>query len=137
VWIHRADAAAAPCASDVVDGDDPVDVAPGVRLIPVPGHTRGSVVYHVDDDHLFTGDSLYLDERRGSLDVFGGATWYSWDDLADSMARLADLARFTWVLPGHGKWGTRPADELHEQLRTLAAEMRRFTPREWDRRPGG
>jgi glyoxylase-like metal-dependent hydrolase (beta-lactamase superfamily II) len=135
VWIHRADADAAPYATDVVDGDAPVDVAPGVRTIPAPGHTEGSMLYHVDREHLFTGDTLYFNEHRGSLDVFGGATWFSWTQLTESMARLPDLARFSWVLPGHGKWGTRPADEFDRQLRTLAADMRASSRRAWDRRP--
>ena len=135
VWIHRDDAAAAPYATDVVDGTDPVDVDRGVRLLPVPGHTRGSVVFHVDDRLLLTGDSLYLNPARGHLDVFGGATWYSWDALTASMARLADRARFEWVLPGHGKWGRGDPDDLHAQLVALAADMGRHDRRSWDRRP--
>ncbi len=135
VWIHADDAAAAPYATDVVDGEDPVDVDDGVRLLPVPGHTRGSVVYHVDDRLLLTGDSLYLNPARGHLDVFGGATWYSWEALTASMARLADQARFEWVLPGHGKWGRGDPDELHHQLVALAGDMARHDRRSWDRRP--
>ena len=135
VWIHEADAAAAPFATDVVDGIDPVDVGPGVRLIPAPGHTKGSVVYHVDDEHLFTGDTLYLNERRGHLDVFGGATWFSWEHLTTSMARLADQARFRWVLPGHGKWGHDDPDVLNTQLHDLAHAMATHGRHAWDRRP--
>lgn len=33
-------------------------LADGVVVVPVPGHPRGSVVVHVDDRWLFTGDSL-------------------------------------------------------------------------------
>ena len=39
VWIHAADAAAAPGATDVVEGTEPVDVAPGVRILPARPHT--------------------------------------------------------------------------------------------------
>jgi glyoxylase-like metal-dependent hydrolase (beta-lactamase superfamily II) len=134
VWIHEADAPAAPFASDLVTGTDVRDIAPGVRAIPAPGHTRGSVLYHVDGEYLFTGDTLYWNHRRGVLDVFGGATWFSWDELRTSMARLADTARFSWVLPGHGKWGSAPPDEFDAQLRAMTAAMAAHDRRSWDRR---
>lgn len=135
VWIHRADAAAAPYATDVVDGLDPVDVDVDVRLIPTPGHTRGSVVYLVDGDLLFTGDTLHIDRHRQRLDVFAGATWHSWEELAASMARLAEQVRFRWVLPGHGKWGQGDPDELHDQLAALAVDMVQLGRSRWRRRP--
>jgi glyoxylase-like metal-dependent hydrolase (beta-lactamase superfamily II) len=134
VWIHHDDARAAPFATDLVEGLDPVDVDTGVRLIPTPGHTRGSVVYLVDDDLLFTGDTLHLDRHRQRLDVFAGATWFSWDELARSMARLAGQARFRWVLPGHGKWGSGDPDDLHRQLRHLAEDMVAVGRAAWSRR---
>jgi glyoxylase-like metal-dependent hydrolase (beta-lactamase superfamily II) len=135
VWIHHADATAAPFATDVIDGLDPVDVADSVQAIPAPGHTRGSVLYLVDGDRLFTGDTVYLNPARGRLDVFGGATWFSWEELTASMARLADQARFSWVLPGHGRWGRGDPDDLHAQLRRLAVDMAAHTRSTWDRRP--
>ena len=135
VWIHADDAAAAPFATDVVEGDQPVDVSDGVRLIPTPGHTRGSVVFQVDDDLLFTGDTLHIDRHRRRLDVFAGATWFSWEALAASMARLADQARFRWVLPGHGKWGEGPPDVLHDDLVEMAAAMTAVGRRHWRDRP--
>jgi glyoxylase-like metal-dependent hydrolase (beta-lactamase superfamily II) len=134
VWIHEADADAAPYASDIMRGDDIVAVAPGVRAIPVPGHTRGSVIFEDDCGHLFTGDSLSWNAERDGLDVFGSATWYSWNALTTSMARLAGVARFGWVLPGHGKWGHAGADEMTRQLNRLAEDMKGHTARTWDRR---
>jgi glyoxylase-like metal-dependent hydrolase (beta-lactamase superfamily II) len=134
VWIHEADADAAPYASDIMRGDDIVAVAPGVRAIPVPGHTRGSVIFEDDCGHLFTGDSLSWNVQRDGLDVFGSATWYSWSALAASMARLAGVARFAWVLPGHGKWGHAGTEEMTRQLIRLAEDMKAHTARTWDRR---
>ncbi len=134
VWIHEADADAAPYATDLLRGDDIAVVAPGVRAIPVPGHTRGSVVFEDDRGHLFTGDSLSWNEERAGLDVFGSATWYSWTALTASMARLAGVARFSWVLPGHGKWGHADPEEMTRQLGQLAEDMRVHTARAWDRR---
>ena len=46
MWIHAADADAAPFATDVTNGDESVD--DGIVSIHVPGHTEGHVVYHVD-----------------------------------------------------------------------------------------
>ena len=123
VGIHEADADAAPYATDILRGDEMVAVAPGVRAIPVPGHTRGSVTFEDDRGHLFTGDSLAWNEQRGGLDVFGSATWYSWKALTESMGRLARVAQFSWVLPGHGKWGHAPAEEMTRQLTRLAEDM--------------
>jgi glyoxylase-like metal-dependent hydrolase (beta-lactamase superfamily II)/ferredoxin len=134
VWIHEADASAAPYATDILRGDEMVAVAPGVRAIPVPGHTRGSVVFEDDRGHLFTGDSLAWSAQRGGLDVFGSATWYSWEALTESMGRLAGVARFSWVLPGHGKWGHADAEEMTRQLAQLAEDMGHRTAANWDRR---
>jgi hypothetical protein len=50
------------------------------------------------------------------------------------MARLAEVAQFWWVLPGHGTWGQADAEEMTRQLRRLAVDMGRHTARTWDRR---
>lgn len=135
VWIHADDADAAPFATDVVDGVAPVEVAAGVTLVPVPGHTRGSVAFHVEDRWLFTGDTLHWHRRREQLDVFAGQTWYSWDRLADSMDVLAQL-RVEWVFPGHGLWHRVGVDAYTAQMAELGPSMRRIGRAAWRRRPG-
>ena len=45
-------------------GDRAAADPPGLVVIPVPGHTRGSVAFHLEDRHLFTGDTLHWDHRR-------------------------------------------------------------------------
>lgn len=129
VHIHEEDADAAPRATHVFrDNHEP---APGVRALHVPGHTRGSVCYLVDS-MLFTGDSLYWSRERQDLSAFRGATWYSWEAQTQSLARLADAARFEWILPGHGGWGRAPPDEMDRRLRTLVERMRAGTvPDAW------
>jgi glyoxylase-like metal-dependent hydrolase (beta-lactamase superfamily II) len=107
----------------VIDGLDTAEVAPGVTVIPVPGHTKGSVVYLVDDRWLFTGDTLAWSHRREDLVAFRGACWYSWSELTTSLGRLADLATFEWVLPGHGPRVHLPAEEATRRLRALVARM--------------
>lgn len=124
VWIHEYDRQAAPFASDILHGEDAAPVTDGVLAIPVPGHTRGSVVYLVDETFLFTGDSLAWDLRRGDLTAFRDACWYSWEAQTASLARLAER-RFEWVLPGHGGFAHRPAEEMKQRLEALVGRMRR------------
>jgi len=125
VWIHEDDRGAAPFATDVFDGLDEVDVAPGLVAVPTPGHTRGSAVFVLDRTYLFTGDSLAWSHERDDLTAFRSACWYSWSVQTESLARLADRQRFAWVLPGHGaRIGSTP-DDLHRRLVGLVERMRR------------
>lgn len=135
VWIHAEDSAAAPYATDIMDGTAPVEVASGVVAVPAPGHTRGSVVFHVDDRWLFTGDTLHWNRRRGHLDVFPRQTWYSWDTLADTMDTLARL-RVEWVFPGHGMWHHVGYDDYRAQMSGVGSSMREVGQGAWRRRPG-
>ncbi|MCU1353186.1 MAG: fold metallo-hydrolase [Acidimicrobiales bacterium] len=123
VWIHADDRAAAPYATDLLEGLATVSVAPGVTATPVPGHTRGSVVYLVDDRWLFTGDSLAWDHDRADLVAFRGACWYSWTEQTRSLARLADEATFAWVLPGHGARIQLAPHDAHRRLLALVDRM--------------
>ena len=123
VWIHEADASAAPFATDVFGGSEPVTVQPGLVAVPIPGHTRGSAAFVLEDRFLFSGDSLFWNRDRGDLDAHRHATWYSWRVQADSLERLADHP-FEWVLAGHGDRASRPAGEMHDRLLRLVARMR-------------
>ena len=122
-WIHRDDCAAAPYASDLLEGEQARTIAPGLVAIPVPGHTRGSVVYLIDDRVLFAGDSLAWSTRENDLVAFRGACWYSWSALTASLEKLVDH-RFEWLLPGHGWPAHLPAHEMEARLRALVARMR-------------
>ncbi len=132
VWIHAADADAAPFATDITTGDQ--SVADGIVSIHTPGHTEGHVVYHVDGRWLFTGDTLFWNQRRGELDVTPKQTWFSWDVLADSMDRIADLA-VEWVFAGHGKWHHVGAETYAAQMSCLGPEMRAYGQADWANKP--
>jgi glyoxylase-like metal-dependent hydrolase (beta-lactamase superfamily II) len=95
---------------------------PGLLAIPVPGHTKGSVVYLLEERYLFTGDSLAWSEERKDLAAFRDACWYSWETLTQSLAELAAY-RFEWVLPGHGWSAQLPAEEMKQRLRRLVQRM--------------
>lgn len=123
VWVHELDESAAPFATDLVQGGDPFEVVAGVVGVPVPGHTRGSVVWLVGDV-AFTGDSLAWSHDRHDLVAFEGICWYSWPAQLSSLDRLAAMARPSWVLPGHGARCHLPPVELHERLLALVARER-------------
>ena len=134
VWIHAADADAAPYATMILEGDDARAIAPGMVAVPAPGHTAGSVAFHVDDRWLFTGDTLHWNQRRGQLDVFPEQTFQSWEVLADSMDRLSEL-RVEWVFAGHGMWHDVGVELYAEQMAGLGAAMRRLGQADWAQRP--
>lgn len=121
-WIHTDDRDAAPWTTDVITAEQPLQ--PGFLAVPVPGHTKGSVVFLLDDEWLFTGDSLAWSHERDDLVAFRTACWYSWAEQTESLARLADRHRFAAVLPGHGARHLGDPDDLHERLSRLVERMR-------------
>jgi len=122
VWIHADDARAAPYATDVLQGGEPAEIRKGLLAIPVPGHTKGSVVYLLEDKYCFSGDSLAWSRERQDLVAFRDACWYSWSEQKKSLLKLVDR-RFEWVLAGHGGSMRLPAQEMRERLRALVERM--------------
>jgi glyoxylase-like metal-dependent hydrolase (beta-lactamase superfamily II) len=106
----------------LIDGDDPVTVDAGIVAIPVPGHTRGSMVLLVDDTYLFTGDHLWWEGRR--LAASRGVCWYSWPQQLRSLKRLLDF-HFEWVLPGHGRhWHAPSRDAMRDELESTIRRLK-------------
>jgi glyoxylase-like metal-dependent hydrolase (beta-lactamase superfamily II)/ferredoxin len=124
VWIHRDDLSAARFATDVVEAIADTEIAPGVVAVPTPGHTRGSMVFVIDERFLFTGDSLAWSHARQDLTAFRDACWYSSTAQTESLERLAVNHRFEWVLPGHGARMHADPLSLHERLVALVGRMR-------------
>ena len=89
----------------------------GFTIIPVPGHTDGSMALHVAGRYLFTGDHMSWDRESNGLRL---ATVYVWDEetLRRSAAKLSECS-FEWVLPGHGDRMHLPAERMKEELRLL------------------
>jgi glyoxylase-like metal-dependent hydrolase (beta-lactamase superfamily II)/ferredoxin len=115
--IHRAEGIA---AERIVDG--PTELAPDLHVVPVPGHTRGSIVL-VHGMFAFTGDHVWADEETGALAAGRDVCWYSWPEQRASMRRLAEH-RFTHVLPGHGRrFSTESPEAMQRALLELAAAM--------------
>jgi glyoxylase-like metal-dependent hydrolase (beta-lactamase superfamily II)/ferredoxin len=123
--IHRADIEAAPDAEWVIEGAESIQVMPQFLIIPVPGHTAGSMALLYKNRFLFTGDHLWWDSAQKML---GAPTQLVWRKhvLVDSIHKLLDYP-FEWVLAGHGDRTQLPADEMRAQLRALVG--RRQTTR--------
>ncbi|MGP4002405.1 MBL fold metallo-hydrolase [Streptomyces sp. 8N706] len=132
LWIHEGDLEAAPDADHVLRGTDPLEIADGVTAHPLPGHTRGSVLYVADERYCFSGDSLYWSRTTADVEVAESVTWYSIEELGASLARTADRLRFEWLLPGHGDRKRLPAPEMTRRLRHLTARVRMLRPRPID-----
>jgi glyoxylase-like metal-dependent hydrolase (beta-lactamase superfamily II)/ferredoxin len=103
----------------VIDGV--CELAPDLRSVPVPGHTRGSCVLVDRAMHAFTGDHVW--GSNDGLDAGRDVCWYSWPEQKRSMAALAEHA-FVEVFPGHGRrFRARDAAAMQRELRRLAESM--------------
>jgi glyoxylase-like metal-dependent hydrolase (beta-lactamase superfamily II)/ferredoxin len=121
--IHREELSSQPDAETVLDGYEPVELAPGFVAIPTPGHTEGHCVLLFQERYLFTGDHLDWDRDEEQLAASEDYCWYSWPQQIDSLERLAAY-RFEWVLPGHGQRVRLPQAEMREQIMILVQAMR-------------
>src|ERR1051325_4429185 len=122
--LHRDDVKARTAMMELQpSGSDPIELEPGLLMIPTPGHTRGHAVFLYRDKYLFTGDHLAWSPARGHLYAFRSACWYSWPEQIRSMERLLDY-RFEWVLPGHGRPVHLPADAMRASLEQCIAWMK-------------
>ena len=65
--IHRADVEAVPDAEWIIEGADSIQVMPQFQIIPVPGHTAGSMALLYKEQFLFTGDHLWWDSMQKML----------------------------------------------------------------------
>jgi glyoxylase-like metal-dependent hydrolase (beta-lactamase superfamily II)/ferredoxin len=115
--IHQADAGAVPDAEIIVNGDAPIEKASGFHLIPVPGHTPGSMALLYHNKYLFTGDHLWWDREGQRLQ---SPCVYIWNErlLLNSIQRLLPY-EIEWVLPGHGDRVSLPSPMMKKELQKL------------------
>jgi glyoxylase-like metal-dependent hydrolase (beta-lactamase superfamily II)/ferredoxin len=122
--IHRHELSAQPDAERVLDGRDPILIAPDFHAIPTPGHTKGHCVLLYDNRCLFAGDHIWYSRARRRLNASRDVCWYNWPEQIESVALLTRYT-FEWLLPGHGERIHLPAAEMQTQLATLAQALRR------------
>ena len=102
-WIHRGDADAAPSAEQVLEGQEPLELAPQIKLLPTPGHTPGSLCLLLGDQRrvLFSGDHVWWNRDQSVLVCSERYCWWDFNVQIRSLQRLQPLD-VAWLLPGHG-----------------------------------
>ena len=86
-----------------VHGGETLDLPGSPRIIPMPGHSEGSIAVFVPGvDAVFVGDALTT--RHVTTGHVGPAPAPFTDEPEQALASLDALlgTRATWVLPGHG-----------------------------------
>jgi glyoxylase-like metal-dependent hydrolase (beta-lactamase superfamily II)/ferredoxin len=121
--IHNLERSAQPDAERMIDGFDPVELAPGFVAIPTPGHTRGHCALLYRNEFLFSGDHIWWSRNRGRLTASRDVCWHSWREQVDSV-RLLERYSFQWVLPGHGERAYFPGEEMRTQVGRLIAAVK-------------
>jgi glyoxylase-like metal-dependent hydrolase (beta-lactamase superfamily II)/ferredoxin len=116
--IHRLELAAQPGAERILEGFEPIQLAPGFLAIPTPGHTRGHCVMLAEGKFLFSGDHIWWSRNRGRLTASRDVCWYSWREQVASVRHLERYS-FEWVLPGHGERAHFPPQEMVRQVARL------------------
>ena len=106
-----------------VYGDATLDLPGSPHLIPLPGHTPGSMAVYVP-----TVGALFLGDAMTTRSVLTGETGPRLAPFTlDPAAALASLTALdgleaAWVLPGHGDAWTGGAGEALRQIREAAAK---------------
>jgi len=122
--MHAADGALSQGVERIIEGEREVALDDELRIIPVPGHTRGHMLLLYRDKYLFTGDHLAWSPARETLTAFRSVAWFSWKEQARSMEKLLDK-RFEWVLPGHGRIHRDSPERMHAHLMRCIEWMRK------------
>jgi glyoxylase-like metal-dependent hydrolase (beta-lactamase superfamily II)/ferredoxin len=122
--IHESDVDAGTAVAErKIRGLDAVRLDADLTVVPVPGHTRGSVALLYRDEHLFSGDHVWYEPLLQRLHASRSVCWYSWAEQTRSMDRLAELS-FEWVFPGHGRrWRAPSSEAMRAEVRALAGRM--------------
>lgn len=121
--IHREDAHAMPDAEEIVEGTEVRSFGKDFRIVPVPGHTAGSICLLYRDRFLFTGDHLWWEPETGRLESPRQLVWNA-TALRRSIEKLAHHS-FEWVLAGHGGRIHLSPDQMRIALHSLIERRQR------------
>lgn len=106
-----------------IDGTMTLDVPGAPQVIPLPGHTPGSVAYHVPSlDAIFMGDAITT--RSVTTGIVGPALAPFTVDPGKALVSLDALDGLSanWVLPGHGDAWTGGVPEALRMIRAAWAK---------------
>lgn len=104
----------------VLEGGEQVDILGGATIVPMPGHTPGSLALHFPSEGLLIcGDAI--DHRRGRIGLPPKPFTQDMDQAVASVERVAELD-FEVLCPGHGDPIAAGADV---GVRAMLAERRR------------
>ena len=115
--IHDADKDVMPESEWIVKGNDLVQVDQDFQIIPVPGHTEGSLAVLYKEQVLFSGDHLWWDRDEAALCMPSCLIWNS-TKLLKSTQRLLSFS-FEWVLPGRGDRIRLSSSQMQRELKKL------------------
>ena len=125
--LHEADATGELRGMErLLEGDEPVQLADDLLVIPVPGHTRGSccLLYTGEASPiLFSGDHVAWSGSLEQVYAFRQACWYDWDVQIGAMERLL-THDFEWILPGHGRRCHFDVDAMRSEMERCVTWMR-------------
>jgi glyoxylase-like metal-dependent hydrolase (beta-lactamase superfamily II) len=108
-----------PTALNLLDDETVIEIAGlSLRVIPAPGHTKGSIIARVNDELLISGDVLFK-EGIGRTDLPGGSMVEMRKTLGEVIAKIDESLI---VLPGHGERTTMKSElEKNPYLRAAIA----------------
>lgn len=110
----------------ILQGQEPIQFADDIMIIPSPGHTKGSAVLLYKNKFLFTGDHLAFSATNNQLIGFADFCWHSWEEQQKSMNKLRDFT-FEWVLPGHGRRLHASVEQMSQELEKCISWMQKVS----------
>lgn len=83
-----------------------------IKAIPTPGHTEGGMSFLVDNEFLFSGDTLFC-QSFGRTDLFGGNIKKLVNSIKNVLFELDDNII---VYPGHGQSTTIKFEKTYNEI---------------------
>ena len=120
------------CQAGIGDSEGGTEFAAAARAA---ARTARDEINRWRDGYAWLGGGTWLfSEPKVKTDTLIDLPSLGWPALRTSLVRVAEVARFSWVLPGHGQWGGADPDTFHAQLVALTDAMAGHDRRSWDRR---